>query len=210
LQISAALDGQNSPRSSGAPSSGSLHSAGGLTPQDGKLTPGGSTGALTPGGRRVSFSVTEDWVSRPPPEVLYEHVGDYFPDHDLDKTIIETAPSGSSSPITNEPALPAPSPASATTTRFRHRKSIRYAAEEGKKALERHKSIKSQSSAAGAAGVARKRSTRFWGAKVEEITPGQSKSGMPSSIPESPTTVAPVKRKFIILFPLKYSDLSTL
>ena len=57
---------------------------------------------------------------RPLPELMYERLEEYFPQHDLDRPVID-APSGGKSPKITE----APAP---ITRAFRHRKSIRVVA----------------------------------------------------------------------------------
>lgn len=156
------------------------------------LTPSqGSPAVQTPTStinRRASFR-RDTWAFRPSAEDVYDRLQDFFPDHDLDKPFIEpVAVDGPPSPKSaGGPAVPTPPPVAAKDNKFKHRKSIRFVAEERKRALERIQSKeKDKDAASRAANLARKRSTKLWGNKVEEITPGQVKSGLPSSIPESP------------------------
>lgn len=162
-----------------------------LTPSD-AMTPGG----LGVGGvdRRASFR-RDTWAFRPKAEEVYDHLQDFFPDHDLDRTFIDPI-SGGISPVESPPAAPAPT--SVKENKFRHRKSIRIVAEERKKALDRISTTgKDQSANTKAANIARKRSTKLWGSKIEEVTPGQMKGGQMPTVPESPTGVAPVRRKYL-------------
>ncbi|KNZ79091.1 hypothetical protein J132_02457 [Termitomyces sp. J132] len=46
------------------------------------------------------------WATHPPPEDVYERLEEFFPEHDLDKLVIE-ASSGGSSPMAVEPAVTA-------------------------------------------------------------------------------------------------------
>ncbi|KAF8529431.1 kinase-like domain-containing protein [Gautieria morchelliformis] len=134
---------------------------------------------LSPGGnvnRHSSFTKRDSvtWAFRPPPEDMYERLEEFFPDHDLDKPVIET-PSGGSSPTQAEhpppPAFPSPN-------RARHKKSIRVVAHE------RASKIGST-----ARDVLRKRSTKLWGSRVEEVTPAQAKGSILSATPDSPPGV---------------------
>lgn len=124
------------------------------------------------------------WAPRPPPEDVYERLEEYFPEHDLDKPVIET-PSGGTSPTSD--MIPQPQ-------RFKHKKSIRVVAAEHKRRIDRTSRMEASSSSATA--VLRKRGTKLWGSRLEEVTTEQARSGLPSSTSsESPGTVA--KRKFI-------------
>ncbi|KAI0304802.1 hypothetical protein BC826DRAFT_978271 [Russula brevipes] len=108
------------------------------------------------------------WASRPNPEEVLNRLEVFFPDHDLDKPVIEASSGGTP---------PAPLPyngKSAADKRSRHKKQDR--------------TSRLQSSSA--ANVFRKRSTKLWDSRVEEVTPGQITSGMPS-IPDSPSASGP-------------------
>ncbi|KAI8980739.1 kinase-like domain-containing protein [Trametes punicea] len=115
-----------------------------------------------------NFDMT--WAPRPPPEVMYERLEEYFPEHDLDKPVIET-PSGGTSPTSTEaPAMPAPQ-------RSKHKKSIRHVAAEHKRQLDRT----SRGDESTVAPLSRKRNTKLWGSKLEEVTTQQGK-GPTSSV----------------------------
>ncbi|KAI0660353.1 Pkinase-domain-containing protein [Cubamyces menziesii] len=104
-----------------------------------------------------NFDMT--WAPRPPPEVMYERLEEYFPEHDLDEPVIET-PSGGTSPTSAEaPANPPPQ-------RFKHKKSIRVVAAEHKRQLDRT----SRGDESTVAPLSRKRHTKLWGSKLEEVT----------------------------------------
>ena len=148
---------------------------------------GGANGRqqLSPGGnvnRYSSFTKRDSvtWAFRPPPEDMYERLEEFFPDHDLDRPVIET-PSGGSSPTQAEhpppPAFPSPN-------RAKHKKSIRVVAHE------RASKIGST-----ARDVLRKRSTKLWGSRVEEVTPAQAKGSIHSATPDSPPGLPTSKRK---------------
>ncbi|KAG8884245.1 hypothetical protein FRB97_004750 [Tulasnella sp. 331] len=184
------VDDRNSPL--GTPAASEMPLSSGSTQQS--LTP---SEAMTPGGlgvggidRRASFR-RDTWAFRPKAEEVYDHLQDFFPDHDLDKTFIDPI-SGGISPTDSPPAVPAPT--AVKENKFRHRKSIRIVAEERKKALDRISTTgKDQSANTKAANIARKRSTKLWGSKIEEVTPSQMKGGPMPTVPESPTGAAPVR-----------------
>ncbi|GAO46488.1 hypothetical protein G7K_0719-t1 [Saitoella complicata NRRL Y-17804] len=142
--------------------------------------------------RRQSMALREDvWAVRPPPDVVYDNLEDFFPDHDLDTPIVEndvdndTPPS---SPIPNggrprsgvpPPAFPPPPAArhsSAASLRQSGRmKSIRVVAKEASEARKRF-----ASAAAGpksSAALLRRKSTKLWGTRLIEMTPSQIKQG---------------------------------
>ena len=103
---------------------------------------------------------------RPPAEEMYERLGDFFPEHDLDEPVIE-ASSGGTSPTSAEAIQPLPTP-----DRRKHKKSIRVVANEHKRKLDRTSRITSVNNA----NMLRKRSTKLWGSKVEEVTAEQVKN----------------------------------
>ena len=137
-------------------------------------------------GARVStFTDVRDdaWPPRPPPEDVYERLEDFFPEHDLDKPVIE-ASSGGTSPTTAEYAvIPAPPVVTLDKSRVKGKKSIRIVAEEHKKRIDRT----SRADSSAYASVLRKRSTKLWGSKLEEVTTVQAKASLGSSLPESPS-----------------------
>src|SRR6202008_4839224 len=109
--------------------------------------------------------------------------------------------SGGTSPTAAEsPPAPLPYNGKAADKRSRHKKSIRVVAEEHN--LRQDRTSRMQSSSA--TSVFRKRSTKLWDSRVEEVTPGQITSGMPS-IPDSPSASGPgtptPKRPFIFALP---------
>ncbi|EIN14140.1 kinase-like protein [Punctularia strigosozonata HHB-11173 SS5] len=124
--------------------------------------------------------------ARPPAEDVYERLDTFFPEHNLDEPVIE-APSGGTSPTSVEnPAIPM-LPASASSKQFRHKKSIRVVAAEHKRRIDRTSRMQATSSSAN--DMLRKRSTKLWGSKLEEVTPAQGQSMI--TVPESPTTAGP-------------------
>lgn len=129
----------------------------------------------------------DGWAMRPPPEAVYEKLELYFRNHDLDKPVIE-ANSGGASPTSIE--LPFSSQAAVTSTsnydkdkerekcaKIRSKKSIRYVAEDAKRRIDR--TSKADSTFADI--YSRKRNTKFWGGKLEEVTTHQARSSSVSS-----------------------------
>ena len=128
------------------------------------------------------------WAPRPPPEEITERLDSFFPNHDLDEPLIDSS-SGGSSPTAAEPPIRGFQGSSADKEKkFRHKKSIRVVAAEGKKKIDR--SSKSDSSTVST--MLRRRNTKLWGSKLEEVTTFPAPN-VPS-VPESPTHLNP-KRK---------------
>ena len=114
---------------------------------------------------------------RPTAAEMYDRLGDFFPEHDLDKPVIEGSSAGAGT---------SPTPAGAaqlfpTPDRQKHKKSIRVVANEHKRKLERTSRITSLNNA----NMLRKRSTKLWGSRVEEVTFEQNMSSAPSTSVES-------------------------
>lgn len=126
----------------------------------------------------------DSWAPRPLPENIYDHLEKFFPTHDLDKPVIE-APSGDTSPTTAEPVsqLPPPVPTKDDKARIRAKKSIRIVAQEHKKRIDRT----SRAPESYADNIMRKRSTKLWGSKLEEVTTAQGRGISSSSSPDSPS-----------------------
>ena len=137
---------------------------------------------------------SDSWAPRPPPENIYDRLDQFFSKHDLDKPVIE-AISGDTSPTTVEPAIPPPPiPVNDNKTRIRAKKSIRIVAEEHKKRFDRSSM---SDPAALASNVLRKRHTKLWGSKLEEVTTFRGSSSV--SLPESPSS-GPSKGIVLVLF----------
>ncbi|QRW00346.1 STE/STE11 kinase [Ceratobasidium sp. AG-Ba] len=150
---------------------------------------------------------SQGWDIRPQAEEVYEKLEQFFPNHDLDKPVID-APSGGTSPITTEapPIVGQPSPATPALGGpgvRRHKKSIRVVAAERQKMMERiRERVQLQTPAVdevsdvpdsdstiqpGTANILRKRSTKMWGGRVEEVRPGATVEVKP--IPNVPETI---------------------
>lgn len=148
-----------------------------LTPDSGKLRQRGST-----------FTDNEyTWAPRPAAEEVYNRLEDFFPEHDLDMPVIE-ATSGTGSPTNAEypAAPPVPDKDKPEKGLTRGKKSIRIVAEEHKKRIDR------TSRPDNLANVLRKRSTKLWGSRLEEVTTEQAKAEYTRALytkpppPESP------------------------
>ncbi|CDW98684.1 hypothetical protein [Sporisorium scitamineum] len=174
--------GGNSPR----PSSSHLSSA---------LTSGGITRSNSFAGR------DDDWAFRPPPEQLYENLDDFFPKHDLDKPLLDTAAVPESPMVSSPksetaagvasspPTVTAPGPEQPMSHRSRLKKSIRLVAQDRKRFLDRFEKRPAAQGAETGNGLVRRRSTKLWGTKVVEMTPGQELATPPSAVSaESPSS----------------------
>jgi len=150
-----------------------------------------STAALKLSSKRPESSFfdpdDDNWALRPPAENIYDHLEKFFPKHDLDKPVIE-ATSGETSPTTAEPtaALQLPTPVD-ERARIRAKKSIRIVAQEHKKRIDR--TSRAADSASYSDNIMRKRSTKLWGSRLEEVTTAQAARGASSTslAPESPS-----------------------
>ena len=138
--------------------------------------------------RASTFANMSDatWAPRPLAEDVYDRLEDFFPEHDLDKPVIE-AGSGSTSPTVADPpsALVQPTHPPESPEKkggIRARKSIRYVAQDFKKRIDRKPSAFANI----------KRNTKLWGSKVEEVTTALPRSGSISS-ESSPSSSAPSK-----------------
>jgi len=135
------------------------------------------------GFRTSTFNEGTSWATRPPPEDVYERLEEFFPEHDLDKPVIE-AHSGGTSPTATEPAVVPVAPIPAVEKhRHRGKKSIRIVAEEHKKLIDRT----SRGDPKSYSNIMRKRSTKLWGSKLEEVTTVQVKVPGVQSTPDSPS-----------------------
>ena len=141
------------------------------------------------------------WAPRPPPEDVYERLEDFFPNFDLDQPVIEASSGGTSPTLAeNAPVPPLPAndkrvpdkagadPSTHDKSRIRAKKSIRIVAQEHKKRIDRTSRADSSSAMSN---VMRKRSTKLWGSRLEEVT--RERPVMPQPAPDSPSS-APKRR----------------
>jgi hypothetical protein len=198
-------------RSSSSPRTVTIDSAASSRKSDpARLRPSNPQNSLgnSPINRRGSFARRDDWAFRPPVEQVYENLEEFFPNHDLDKPIIDTTPGGGgagssagggSSGGGNSPSLSSPNnelpvplkDTNVSPQRFRHKKSIRLVAQDRKRLLqksERRAETGGSGASAGSGGLLRRKSTKMWGNRVEEVTPGQAVRTQVGAIPESPST----------------------
>lgn len=133
-------------------------------------------------GHKGSTFEESTWAHRPPPEDVYERLEEFFPEHDLDKPVIDANSSGTS-PTATEPPNGIPPDDRERITGMRGKKSIRIVAEEHKKRIDRN----SRAEAAFNSNMMRKRSTKLWGGRLEEVTTSQTKATYAKPSPESPS-----------------------
>lgn len=133
-------------------------------------------------GQKSSTPEESTWAHRPAPEDVFERLEDFFHDHDLDRPVIE-ANSGGTSPTATEHPYGIPLEDRERITCVRGKKSIRIVAEEHKKRIDRT----SRAESAYNTNVLRKRSTKLWGSRLEEVTTSQKKPTHTKPLPESPS-----------------------
>jgi mitogen-activated protein kinase kinase kinase len=137
----------------------------------------------TPKTRHKSSTFEEStWAHRPPPEDVYDRLEEFFPEHDLDKPVIE-ANSGGTSPTTIDHTYGIPNVVDRDKVLVRPKKSIRIVAEEHKKRIDRV----SRGDPSADNSIWRKRSTKLWGSRIEEVdTSSQTKANYNKTLPDSP------------------------
>lgn len=134
--------------------------------------------------RTKSFARTKDqWNERPNPELVYDHLEEFFPKIDLDRPVLPAAPAqlsviDATSPRTESPeplvhGLPSVAKAKSQFNRAENRKSIRIVAEDRKRHLSRIAPAVNPT----ATSLERKRSSSMWGHKTIEVTPAKMKRG---------------------------------
>ena len=166
-------------------------------------TPSSSTSAaslafITDLTRKNSFAKHEDdWAVRPPPDIVLDNLEEFFPNHDLDKPILidpgnlspPVSPMDNSDSDTNAALKPAlrvklqpqqapdtmsSAPPAAFPKPAGRMKSIRVVAKE---AIEKRSRLASIAKGVKAANLLRRKSTKVWGARMLEMTPGQVRLG---------------------------------
>jgi len=144
--------------------------------------------------QETSDMFVDGWAMRPPPEAVYEKLEFYFRNHDLDKPVIE-ANSGGTSPTSIEPPFSSQVVVASASnydkdkerdkcSKIRSKKSIRYVAEDAKRRIDRT----SRADSTFADIYSRKRNTKFWGGKLEEVTTHQARSSSVSSTTSTSTS----------------------
>jgi hypothetical protein len=145
--------------------------------------------------RKNSFAKHEDiWAVRPPPDVVFDNLEEFFPNHDLDKPILvdhgnssppvspmDTSDSDNNVTIKPLPVLKRPPQLQTITSApaafpkpAARMKSIRVVAKE---AIEKRSRLASIAKGVKGANLLRRRSTKVWGARMMEMTPGQVRLG---------------------------------
>lgn len=150
-------------------------------------------------GRRTSFAKRErgEWAFRPPPELLYDNLDDFFPKYDLDKPVLDAAgllqSPQTASPRSDTYSSSAATPLTPTSTsnqetalvskaKLGPKKSIRNVAQDRRRFLERAEAVERRRTN-NAADLSRRRSTKLWGGRVVEVTPGVEQSQATSDSP---------------------------
>lgn len=112
------------------------------------------------------------WSVRPSTELVYENLQSFFPDHDLDKPIIEETEEHDQSKSPEKQAVLSQKP----RERQNRMKSIRVVAKEANEARKRFQTV---AHGVRAANLLRRRSTKVWGQKAVEVTPTQLQEDLP-------------------------------
>jgi mitogen-activated protein kinase kinase kinase len=146
----------------------------------------------TPKSRHKSTFEEYTWAHRPPPEDVYERLEEFFPEHDLDKPVIE-ANSGGTSPTAIDHAYGIPNIVDRDKATVRPKKSIRLVAEEHKKRIDRF----SRGDLSSDMSMLKKRGTKLWGGRIEEVNTSQIKGNYVKTIPESPA--GGPRREFLLI-----------
>ncbi|GAA5894988.1 uncharacterized protein JCM6883_002283 [Sporobolomyces salmoneus] len=139
-------------------------------------------------GRRNSFAAREkdekDWAIRPPVETVLENLDVFFPEHDLDKPVFDlptptpSTPSTGSSPVREAPPSRTTRTGSAGTVGgpLGYRKSIRVVAQDRKRMLQKAGNNVARAVSGLGSNLLRRRSTKLFGARIEEVTSAQMKN----------------------------------
>lgn len=148
----------------------------------------GGGSAITPSQlvrKKTVFAQNADqqWAFRPPPDIVVKQLSKFFPHLNLDTEVIEAVAANANAIAVDGKAEEAKT-ATNSGTKLRYRTSIRRVAEERQRM-----SVMSSTSTSTRGGtllppaaepaakvsVVRRRSTKMWGSKVEEVKPGQLK-----------------------------------
>jgi hypothetical protein len=200
---------------------------GGARPNSDLSRSSGPTSNKTPLHRRKTVfaqNADQQWAFRPPPEIVVKQLHKFFPKVNLEAEVIATNISNdSNSTITPQSSLAASSsaasssssrpssPDSLASTKLRNRKSIRRVVEDRQLSIdgvekppERDASpmyLASPAHAEQSVKVMRRRSTKMWGSKVEEVRPGELKKDVevPAIVQEVTDEAADEPGKLLLL-----------
>jgi hypothetical protein len=163
------------------------------------IQPDSTSSSAKPGSASPGlFTSTQDdqWAVRPPVENVYDHMEKFFPNHDLDKPIVDagigiTSPVASATQSNATSAIEAPLP-----QKFKHKKSIRLIAQDRKRLLQQKTETAIETAINKivpdtVTSLLRRRSTRLWGTRTEEVKVGKAGSTQISTINESPSSAHP-------------------
>lgn len=126
----------------------------------------------------------DSWAPRPPTDYIYDDLEKFFPKHDLDRPVIDSTPGDTSPTASEAAAVPQPpAPVNDEKARIRAKKSIRIVAQEHKKRIDR--TSRGVADTTYSSNQLRKRNTKLWGSRLEEVTAAQMRN-MTSS-PDSPS-----------------------
>jgi len=115
------------------------------------------------------------------PENIYDDLEKLFPKHE---PVIQ-ASSGDISHTTLEPTAVLPPLVAHVDDRIRRKKSIRIVAQEHKRRIDR--TSKAADTTSYANNMLRKRNTKLWGSRLEEVTTSQARNASSSKLPDSPS-----------------------
>ncbi|KAK4702319.1 hypothetical protein P7C70_g3901, partial [Phenoliferia sp. Uapishka_3] len=141
--------------------------------------------------RRGSFADREvkDWAFRPKVEDVLENLEVFFPKHELDKEVFDApVPTPATPSPTTSPAKdtqPTPAPLKRGATGLGYKKSIRVVAGDRKRNMLKASAREKQPSGMTSANVMRRKSTKLFGSRLEEVTPAQMKHMDVDAIPEA-------------------------
>ncbi|KAI5479006.1 mitogen-activated protein kinase kinase kinase [Pseudohyphozyma bogoriensis] len=149
---------------------------------------------LSPLSRRGSFldreQVKNDWAPRPKVEDVLENLDAFFPKHDLNKPVFDaptptaTTPSPTASPAKETPSM---TPLrKLTAAGLGYKKSIRVVAGDRKRNMLKASARREASGGVlGVSSMLRRKSTKLFGSRLEEVTPAKMKQ-MDETILEAP------------------------
>jgi hypothetical protein len=148
------------------------------------------SGSATPSPGLFTAKDSDDlWAVRPSVDRVYDNLEKYFPNHDLDKPIVEAGVISPTTPSAIPNSLAAaidPPPAQ----KFKHKKSIRLIAQDRKRFLQKAETVNKVVTES-VTSLLRRKSTRLWGTRTEEVKVGKGANSQISTINESPSSTSP-------------------